>query len=143
MDPNDGTADSVTVCRRVIDGEYAEVSVVKIAGHKMSYEYRRQAPAHTFGRRSIGDMIRLRVDTTAAGSVVDAYSASELGKDGKPAWVHIAKVRSTSAFLWQGLAGTDDVLFVDTLRNGVVIRTSDLVAGAVPGATLRDLSSVP
>jgi len=57
--------------------------------------------------------------------------------------VHIAKVRSTSAFLWQGLAGTDDVLFVDTLRNGVVIRTSDLVAGAVPGATLRDLSSVP
>ena len=146
-DPADADADSVTLCRTVVDGEYARLSVTT-RGFGTTSTVSVDSAANTAA--GVGDLLQLRVCSAGSATTVTASSAGEIAAGGDPVWVVVAQKTLPSLLVHQGLAGTRDVLFVGTHRDGAPVRGGDLDApvvtraagqAALGDATLDDLSA--
>jgi hypothetical protein len=129
--------DWVMVCRQVVDGELARVS---LRWHHAG-EAGETVRAFDSGTRRaglVGDLLGLRISHEDGRSCAHAASASQMS-GASPAWHELGSVCFAGALTRQGLAATRDVLFVGTRRDGVPVAGQALAARA-GGGTLIDLS---
>lgn len=116
------TADGVQyfmVCRRVVDGETAQISLhTHHAGDAGETVLRFDSSAPLAG--PVGDLISLRVERAGGRSCASAASASQM--DGaRPAWSRLGSACFSGSLDHQGLAGVGELHFVGTRHNGRLI----------------------
>ena len=146
----EGGGDFVAVCRQTAEGRWnrrkprGEDAVVTVETRRGGKDGAKRflSAAHS-AEGGIGDQVRLRVqDGPGGGACATAYSAAEIGADGRPKWTALSTECFTRPLGRQGLSAQwGDVLFVGTRVNGAAVAARSL--SAPPGGSgyaLSDLS---
>jgi hypothetical protein len=144
----ESATESFAICRQTFDGKWyiskpvGEDAVISIETRSRVRSQYKAVYSADNSSRGAGDQIRMVVDSRGGPSCVLAYTASEIGFDGKPLWKPVASKCFQGALLRQGpSAQWGDVLFVGTKRNGAPVAAAELSPiGHDTGYRLTDLS---
>jgi hypothetical protein len=124
------------ICRQVIDGELARVSLHwRRAGEPSETVRAFDSGTQRAGR--VGDLVAMRIASEDGRVCAHGASASQMA-GAAPAWNELGSICFTSALPLQGVAAIGDVLFVGTRHDHALVAGATLPTRA--GGTLLDLS---